>query len=207
MSNQMLLQSTIATLLIIVIPLILLYLRGKWPLKIFVICLFVIPIMWYLTYAPIHELSHALGTYLVGGKVFAYKLIPSFWKGEFAVAWVKSIGLFHPWQNLVMLSAPYLLDLASIIAGAVVLQRNQSKNALWVGFIFMILSLRPTFDLAWETFAFYNGARADLFHIQLIVGRVVLSSYLLLSLGLSLFLIYTILKRYAGFYERPSARA
>jgi hypothetical protein len=197
---------TIEILVIIDIPLILLYLRGKWPLKTIVICLLVIPIMWYLTYAPLHELSHIWGTYLVGGQVVNYKLIPSFWVGEFAVAWITPIGLNHPWQNLVMLSAPYLFDLVSIIAGAVVLQRNLSKNAFWVGFIFMILCLRPTFDLASETISFYNGSMADLFHIQQIVGCVILSSFLLLSLGLSLFLLYTILKRYAGFSERLSAR-
>jgi hypothetical protein len=125
---------TIEILLIIVIPLIMLYLRGKWPLNIIVMCLLVIPILWYLTYAPIHELSHILGTYLAGGKVVGHKIIPRFWMGEFAVAWVKTIELTHPWQNLVMLSAPFLLDLVSIIAGAVVLHRRLSKNAFWVGF-------------------------------------------------------------------------
>lgn len=185
---------TIEILLIIDIPLIILYLRGKWPLKIMVSCLLVIPIMWYLTYAPLHELSHILGTYLAGGQVVNFKLIPSFWVGEFAVAWITPSGLNHPWQNLVMSSAPYLFDLASIIAGAVVLQRNLSKNAFWVGFIFMILSLRPTFDLACETISFCNGFMGDLYHIQQIVGSVILSAFLGLSLGLSLLLIYAFLK-------------
>ena len=64
------------TLLIIPIPLVILYLRGKWPMKIIVICLFVIPILWYLTYAPLHEMRHILGTYFAGGKVVDVKLIP-----------------------------------------------------------------------------------------------------------------------------------
>jgi hypothetical protein len=97
-------------------------------MKMMVICLTVIPILWYLTYAPLHELSHSLGTYLAGGKVVDVKLIPSFWMGEFAVAWIKLVGLSHPRQNLVMLSAPYVLDLASIIAGADVLQRRMFKT-------------------------------------------------------------------------------
>lgn len=74
------------TLLIIPIPLVILYLRGKWPMKMIAICLIAIPILWYLTYAPLHELSHILGTYLAGGKVVDVKPIPSFWMGEFAVA-------------------------------------------------------------------------------------------------------------------------
>jgi hypothetical protein len=185
---------TIEILLAIVIPLIILYLRGKWPLKIIVSCLLVIPILWYLTYAPLHELSHIWGTYLAGGQVANYKLIPRFWVGEFAVAWITPIGLSHPWQNLAMLSAPYLLDLASVIAGAVVLQRRLSTNAFWVGFLFMLLCLRPTFDLTCETVSFYSGFMGDLYHIQQIVGSVMLSSFLGLSMGFSLLLIYAILK-------------
>jgi len=173
-------------------------------MKIIVICLFVIPILWYLTYAPLHEISHILGTYFAGGKVVDVKLIPRFWMGEFAVAWITPIGLSYPWQNLVMLSAPYVLDLASIITGAVVLQRHTFKNAFWAGFLFMLLCLRPTFDLACEAIGFYNGFMGDLFHIQLIVGSVILSSFLLLSLVLSVYSIYAILKRYSGHSERLS---
>jgi len=202
--NNLILISTIEALLIIAIPLLLLYLRGKWPLKMVIICLFVIPVLWYLTYAPIHELSHILGTYLAGGKVVNFKLIPSFWKGEFAVAWVNTFAFKLPWQNIVMTGAPYLLDFTSIIAGGIVLLRNQSKNVLWVGLIFMLLCLRPTFDLVCETIGFYSGFKGDLYHIQLIVGSGFLTLFLLLSLGLSLLFIYAILKRYTGFAESRS---
>jgi hypothetical protein len=189
---------TLEILLIIPIPLVILYLRGKWPMKMIRICLFAIPLLWYLTYAPLHELSHIFGTYVAGGSVINYKLIPRFWMGEFAGAWITPVGLSHPWQKLVMLCAPYMLDLASIIAGAVVLQRHKPKNAFWAGFLFMLLCLRPTFDLVCEAVGFYNGFMGDLFHIQQIVGSAILSSFLLLSLLLSVYSIYAILKRYAG---------
>jgi hypothetical protein len=194
--------SIIEILIIIDIPLILLYLRGKWPLKIFVPCLLGIPVLWYLTYAPIHELSHILGTYIAGGKVVDYKLIPRFWIGEVAGAWITPIGLSHPWQNLVMLSAPYLIDIASLITGYFVLLRIQLKNPFWIGFLFMILSLRPTFDLACETIGYYSGFMGDLYHIQLIIGGVFLPISLILSLGFSLLSIIRILKRYTGFSEQ-----
>ncbi len=190
--------TTIEILLIIPIPLVILYLRGKWPMKMIVICLFVIPILWYITYAPLHELSHILGTYFAGGKVVDVKLIPRFWMGEFAGAWITPIGLSHPWQNLIMLSAPYVLDLASLITGAVVLQRRMFKNAFWAGFLFILLCLRPTFDLACETVSFFDGFRGDLYHIQLMVGSGILSPFLLASLGLCVLLIYGVLKRYTG---------
>jgi hypothetical protein len=205
MNNAILI--TFEILLIIPIPLVILYLRGKWPMKMIRICLFIIPLLWYLTYAPLHELSHILGTYIAGGNVIDYKLIPRFWMGEFAGAWITPIGLSHPWQNLVMLCAPYVLDLASIIAGAVVLQRHMSKNAFWAGFLLMLLCLRPTFDLACEAIGFYNGFMGDLFHIQQIVGSTILSSFLLISLLLSVYSIYAILKRYSGHSVRLFANA
>jgi hypothetical protein len=67
---------TIETLLIIAIPLEILYLRGKYPMKVILICLFAIPILWYLTYAPLHEISHIIGTYIAGGKLVDVKFIP-----------------------------------------------------------------------------------------------------------------------------------
>jgi len=194
---------TLEVLVIIVLPLLWLYLRGKWPIKTTIIGLFILPAIWYLTYAPIHELSHALGTIIAGGKVTELKLIPNFWEGVFAVAWVKSTGLNTVWQNIAMTGAPYILDFATIIVGAVVMLRNQSKNAFWVGFMFMILCLRPTFDLVCETIGFFNGFMGDIYHIQLIVGDVILSSFLILSLGISLSVLYFIIKRYTGFVTRP----
>jgi hypothetical protein len=189
------------------IPLVILYLRGKWPMKMISICLSVIPLLWYLTYAPLHELSHIFGTYLASGSVIAYKLIPRFWMGEFAGAWITPVGLSHPWQKLIMLCAPYVLDLASLIAGAVVLQRHITKNAFWAGLLFMLLCLRPTFDLACEAVGFYNGFMGDLFHIQQIVGSGILSTFLLLSLLLSVVSIYAILKRYSEYSKRLFANA
>ena len=197
---------TLEVLMIIVVPLLFLFLRGKWPLKTTIICLFVIPVIWYLTYSPIHELSHALGTYIAGGRVTEYKLIPSFWEGVFAVAWIKHTGLDLPWQNLVMSSAPYLVDLMSIIAGGFVLVHNKNKNALLIGSIFMLLNLRPTFDIICEAIGFYSGYKGDLYNIQLNVGNMVLSSFLIVALGLSFFLIYSILKRHTEFFEKPSVR-
>ncbi|MCE7980417.1 MAG: hypothetical protein DYG89_04440 [Caldilinea sp. CFX5] len=77
-------------LLVVVTPLLVLYIKGNWPLRKVIPSLVIIPILWYFTYAPLHELSHAAGLYLVGGKVIDYRLIPSFWLGEFAGAWISN---------------------------------------------------------------------------------------------------------------------
>jgi hypothetical protein len=184
-------------LLTIVTPLLVLYLRGRWPPRTIAACLCGIAVVWYLTYAPIHQLSHALGTTLVGGKVVEVKLIPSFWEGTFAVAWVTSEGLGRSWP--VMTGAPYVIDVAFVVASLVVLRRRLSRNALVVGLLLMLLCLRPTFDLVCETVGFVGGFHGDLWHMQLIIGSVALWSFLLVSLALCLLSVVVVLRRYDGF--------
>ncbi len=195
------LLTIVEIMLTIVTPLIVLYLRGQWPLRTLTACLFAIPVVWYLTYAPIHELSHALGTVLAGGRVVDIKLIPSFWEGTFAVAWVTSDGLDQSWQLLAMGGAPYVLDVACIIVGVVALRRRFSRNALVVGLLFMLICLRPTFDLVCETVGFVGGFRGDLWHVQLILGSAALWSFLLVSLALCLLSVVVVLRRYDGLPE------
>ena len=153
------LLTTFEILLTIVTPLLALYLRGQWPLRTVTACMCGVAVVWYLTYAPIHELSHALGTTLVGGRVVDVKLIPSFWEGTFAVAWVTSEGLGQSWP--VMTGAPYVIDVAFVGASLVVLRRRLSRNALVVGLLLMLLCLRPTFDLVCETIGFVGGFHGD----------------------------------------------
>jgi hypothetical protein len=193
-------------LLTIVTPLLALYLRGRWPLRTVTACLFGIAVLWYLTYAPIHELSHAVGTLLVGGRVVDIKLIPSFWEGTFAVAWVTTAGLDQPWQQLVMGGAPYVIDVASVVASLVALRRRLSTNALFVGLLLMLMGLRPTFDLVCETVGFASGYRGDLWHIQLIIGSTALWSFLVVSLALCLLSVVVVLRRYGGFPARIPIR-
>ena len=180
----------VETLAVLVALLLILYLKRGWPLRIVIACMVLIPVLWYLTYAPIHELSHALGAYLAGGSVTEIKLIPSFWKGEFAGAWITPQGLREPWQQLVMTSAPYVLDGLSLVVGFVALGRGRLMGRpVALGVAFMLLCLRPAFDVLSETVAFALGAQADLYHITLAVGstRVWVGSVILL--GFSLFIM------------------
>ena len=193
--------TTFEIILTIVTPLLALYLRGRWPLRTVTACLCGIPVVWYLTYAPIHELSHAIGTSLVGGRVVDIKLIPNFWEGQFAVAWVTSDGLDQSWQQLVSTGAPYVVDVACIIVSLVVLKRRLSRNALVVGLLLMLVCLRPTFDLVCETIGFVGGFKGDLWHAQLIIGSAALWSFLLVALALCLLSVVVILRRYGGFPE------
>jgi hypothetical protein len=192
----------IEILFVLVMPLLFLYLKGNWGLRTSIVCMITLPIMWYAIYSPLHELSHVAGTYLAGGKVTYIKLIPSFWRGEFAGAWITTEGLTEQWQWFVMTSFPYILDVLSLIAALFVLRPGLTRRPFVIGLLFMVFSLRPAFDFTCEAIAFISGNRNDFFAVQGHVGSFVIWLLIIFSLLLSVFSIITILKRFAGI---PSA--
>jgi len=190
---------TFEILLVVVVPLLVLYLKGNWPLRKVIPSLVIIPVIWYFTYAPIHELSHAAGTYLVGGKVIAYRLIPRFWLGEFSGAWATPGGFTQSWQQLTSSAFPYLLDIVCLVVAIFVLRRRFSRNPFLAGLVFMLVCLRPAFDIVGESIGFLTGWRGDLYFIQLIAGSFALWSLILLSIGLSGYLISSTMRHVISF--------
>ena len=190
---------TFEILLFLVMPLLVLYLKGNWPLRKVIPCLVVIPILWYFTYAPLHELSHAAGLYLVGGKAIDYKLIPRFWLGEFARAWITPSGITQSWQSLTMSAFPYLLDIVCFVVAIFVFRRGFSRNPFFIGLAFMLLCLRPAMDFVFEPIAFLSGFRGDLYHIQQIVGPFAIWLFILISIGLFIYSISSTLSHFVSF--------
>jgi hypothetical protein len=190
---------TVVILLVVVAPLLFLYTRGNWPLRKVVPYLVILPALWYLAYAPIHELSHTAGAYLVGGKVIAYKLIPRFWLGEFAGAWITPSGLPYGWQQFTMTSFPYLLDVVCFVAAIIIFRRSFSKNPFLLGLAFMLLCLRPACDFVFEPLAFLYGDRNDLYALQQAAGPVAIWSFLLVSITLAGYSIGSTLHRVIRF--------
>jgi len=188
---------TFEILVIVVFPLLILYLKGGWRLRSTIPGLVIIPVLWYFIYSPLHELSHAAGAYLVGGSVTHIKLIPRFWMGEFSGgAEITPAGLVHTWQSMTMTLSPYFLDVLCLIAGYIFLRRRFMRNPFVVGLTFMILCLRPAFDIVTETVAFLGGARGDLFCIREITGGFALWSLLAPAIALSVFTIIVVLRRF-----------
>jgi hypothetical protein len=138
----------IEILAIIVLPLLVFYLRSKWPQKEIVIFIIVLPLLWYLFYAPIHELSHVLGCIIVGAEIKDYRLFAHFWKGDFGFAYVDVAGgLGVNYKSLIILIAPYVLDFLSLILGYFILIRYKTKKSFLAGLIFLFLCLRPAYDI------------------------------------------------------------
>ena len=193
---------TCEILLFLVMPLLVLYIKGNWPLRKVIPALVIIPVLWYFTYAPLHELSHAAGVYLVGGKVIGYKLIPRFWLGEFARAWITPSGISQSWQQLTMTAFPYLLDVVCFIAALFVFQRNFSRNPFLLGLIFMFLCLRPAMDFVFEPIAFLSGDRGDFYALQQIVGPFAIWSFILISIGLAVYSVASTLSHLVRFSKQ-----
>lgn len=188
---------TVEILLTVVSPLLILYLRSQWPLRTVIPCLLAIPVLWYLTYAPLHELAHIAGTYLAGGSVVDYKLIPSFWHGEFGRAWINSVGITQVWQQMLSTTLPYIMNVICIVVGVVILRRGAFDNPFIIGLVFMLLILRPAFDFLSELTGFLSPQRGDYHAINAVVGTPLTWLYIVLSLVLSLISIVVVLRRFA----------
>lgn len=196
---------TCEILLVVVTPLLVLYIKGNWPLRKAIPPLVIIPILWYFTYAPLHELSHAAGLYLVGGKVIDYRLIPSFWLGEFAGAWITPSGIPQSWQQVTMTAFPYLLDIVCFVIALFVFRRGFSKNPFLIGLAFMLLCLRPAMDFVFEPIAFLSGDRNDFYALQQIIGPFAIWSLILISIGLAVYSISSTLSHWVSFSKHQVA--
>jgi len=193
---------TCEILLVVVMPLLVLYLKGNWPLRKVIPPLVVIPILWYFTYAPLHELSHAAGIYLVGGKVIEYRLIPPFWLGEFARAWVIQSGITQNWQQLTMTAFPYMLDVVCFVVAIVIFRRGFSRNPFFTGLAFMLLCLRPAMDFVFEPIGFLSGDRGDFYALQQIIGPFAIWSFILIAIGLAAYSVSSTLSHLVSFSKQ-----
>lgn len=182
-------------LLTVVVPLLLLFRGSAWPLRRTIIAQVTIPILWYPTYAPLHELGHIVMTYAVGGTITSTQLIPPFWRGEFAVAWINSTGVREGAPSILTFAAPYILDVLAVIIGMLVLRRRYFRTPFVAGFALMLLCLRPLFDLVCEAIAYFTGLRGDLYHVQLGLGSVVTTTLVLLAIALSLSAVILVVPR------------
>ncbi len=197
MQNYLL--STCEILLVVVVPLLVLYIKGTWPLRKVISPLVIISVLWYFSYAPLHELSHAAGAYLVGGKVLEYKLMPRFWLGEFGGAWIRPSGITHSWHQLTMSAFPYMLDIVCFVVAIVVFRRASSRNPFLIGLALMLLCLRPAMDFVFEPIGLVSGIRCDLYAIQQMVGPLATWSFILVSIALAGYSISSALTHFVGF--------
>ena len=189
----------IEILVLIVFPLLVLYLRSNWASKEIYVNVIVLPLIWYLFYAPIHELSHMLGCIIVGADITDYRLFAHFWEGSFGFAYVDvKGGLDVNMNSLIILISPYILDFISIIVGYYILIRYKIKNSFLLGLTFLIFCLRPLYDIVDNYIGiFYNNG--DLVLTSKIIGEYITYSYGIISVTISLIAIILLLNKYKNY--------
>lgn len=186
----------IEILLIIVLPLLILYLRGNWQNKEMYINVTLLPLIWYIFYAPIHELSHILGSLLVGAEITDYRLFAHFWEGSFGFAYVEfRDGLSVNYSSLVILIFPYVLDFILIIAGYFILSKYKIKNSFLFGLTFLILCLRPLYDLIDNYIGIYYN-HSDLVLTTEIIGQPIVYLFGFISIGTGIVVTIILLIKY-----------
>jgi len=189
----------IEILILVVLPLLIVYLRSSWPNKEINFNVIFLPLIWYVFYAPIHEIGHILGCVIVGAEIKDYQLFAHFWEGSFGFAYVDvQGGLDVNMNSLIILISPYILDFISIIIGYYILTRYKIKNSFLLGLTFLIFCLRPLYDIVDNYIGiFYN--HSDLVLTSKIIGEYITYSYGIISVTISLIAIILLLNKYKNY--------
>ncbi len=193
--------ATMGLVALVVIPLTVLYVRGKWPPKLWLPSLVVIVPLWFATYSPLHEGSHLVGALVVGEKIVDFHLIPHFWENEFTSAWVQSTVL-QGWRGAVPGLFPYFRDFLFLVAGWAILKSKRIKNCFLVGLVFVLFCLSPLFDIADNYVSGYLVQHArgnDFMGTAARIGEVGITLLGILLLSFASYVIARILWMYTDF--------
>jgi len=134
--------TTIEIALLLVLPLIVFFQRSSWRTKEYVFLIPIIYLVWYLSYAFLHEIFHLSAAIVLGKKVYTFQLIPYFWKGETGVGYVDSE------YNQLTVLMPYIKDVFFSVIGTIIILKRVMKKPLTTGIVLTVLVLSPLFDVA-----------------------------------------------------------
>jgi len=193
---------TIEILILVVLPILLFYLRSNWSQKAICLNATILPILWYIFYAPIHELGHILGAIIVGSEITNYRLFSHFWEGSFGYAFVEiKNGYGINLHSFIILIAPYFLDFISILIGYYILNKYKIKNPFFFGIVYTFLLVRPLYDLVANYIAFYYN-HSDFVLASKIFGKFPLFTFTYLAIFWGLFSIFFIVKKHKNYPYR-----
>lgn len=179
--------STIELALLIVLPLIVLYRNSDYTLKFKVLCIVGLYIIWFLSYAFLHELSHLFGSWVMGTSITDYQLIPSFWNGDFRTAYINS-HFENESQAVVSLAMPYLRDIFFLIIGLLLLKRYPIRNFFVKGLFLVLFALSPLYDIINNYLGYLLFSNGDFGELNKSIGGLYANAF-----GVTLALIATII--------------
>ena len=190
--------SVVEIALLIMLPLVLFYQRSSWPFKQYALSIVIIYVIWYVTYALLHELSHMLGAWMFDKTIFGYKLIPKFWAGDFGVGYInydyKSDG-----KDFVIILLPYLRDIIFLIIGYVLLIKPRLKKPFLLGLVLVLFVLSPLFDIANNYVAYLLGSMNDFNALKESSNALISNLIGICFFTASLIVTIVIIRRYKGY--------
>ncbi|MBN2385811.1 MAG: hypothetical protein JXB85_02240 [Anaerolineales bacterium] len=110
-------------------------------MKEYVFLIPIIYVIWYFSYAFLHEICHLSAAIILGKRVYAYQLIPYFWKGETGVGYVNSE------YNQLTVLMPYIKDIVFSVIGAILVMKKITKKPFITGLALTILVFSSLFDI------------------------------------------------------------
>lgn len=156
-------------ILFVVLPLGVFISRSRVKVNVFLYWAIIYP-SWYLTNSLLHEGSHYLVNRLTGVQVLEVRLIPHFWKGDFANAFVQT-GLENPFQAAFGAMAPYTTGLLWVAFGLLLLRSVRRMPMIMSALVLTIFCLRPLADIINNYFAAIAFHFGDFYVIGKAVGH------------------------------------
>jgi len=190
--------NVVVIMLLAVAPLYAALRRSRWSAAQTKWLMVAIPVLLFPLNAPIHEASHIVGTLLMGGAIGQVRLWQPFWRSDAPVAMIETFGLRTPTAAFVASVSPYVTDVALLAVGAVLVCRPQIRSAWRFGAFFLVLVLKPSFDITANVVAGSIYGMGDFSQMAGILGGVWAGALQasLLAGGLSLTL--AVMRAYGG---------
>ncbi len=138
-------------MLLVVLPLAVFISRSRAKVNVALYWLVLYPV-WYLSTTVFHEGAHYLVNTLSGVQVTAVRLIPHFWLGDFAAAYVNT-GPLTSFQAALGSTAPYWSGVVWVACGLLILRRLRGTPLLLASLVLTVFCLRPLADLVNNYFA------------------------------------------------------
>ncbi len=152
--------SVLEIALLIMLPLVLFYQRSSWTFKEYGSSIVIIYLIWYLTYALFHELSHMFGAWIFDKTIFEFQLIPKFWKGELGTGYI-NYDYKSDSKDFIIILLPYAKDIILLAVGYFVIIKMEMKKPFILGLILVLLILSPLFDIGNNYSAYLLGSMND----------------------------------------------
>ena len=184
--------NTVELALLVMLPLVLFYQRSSWKVKNYFFHIIWIYLIWYLTYALFHELSHLWGAWVTGANVVDMQLIPRFWEGDIKTGYVQTIYTSKA-QEFFIVILPYVKDIILVMIGCLILWQKPKSTSLTLGLMLTMFIFSPLYDIFNNYSSYLLGALNDFNALALtsspVISNLIGITFTLFSLAITILIL------------------